>query len=69
MALAKHGKLAPTVIHDRTDFPTAAITGKTVTEVEQEGPSANEVREVLAYVLTQLSKSSNTHVEKKVANG
>ena len=73
MALAKHGKLAPTVIHDRTDFPTAAITGKTVTEVEQEGPSANEVREVLAYVLTQLSKSSSTststYVEKKVANG
>lgn len=73
MALTKHGKLAPTVIHDRTDFPTAAITGKTVTEVEQEGPSANEVREVLAYVLTQLSKSSSTststYVEKKVANG
>ena len=73
MALAKHGKLAPTVIHDRTDFPTAAITGKTVTEVEQEGPSANEVREVLAYVLTQLSKppstSTSTYVEKKVANG
>src|SRR3954468_17225887 len=30
LALAKHGKLAPTVIHDRTDFPTAAITGRTV---------------------------------------
>jgi chromosome partitioning protein len=69
MALAKHGKLAPTVIHDRTDFPTAAITGKTVTEIEQEGPSATEVRDVLAYVLTQLSKSSSNHVEKKVANG
>jgi chromosome partitioning protein len=69
MALAKHGKLAPTIIHDRTDFPTAAITGKTVTEVEQEGPSANEVREVLNYVLTQLNKASSTHVEKKVANG
>jgi chromosome partitioning protein len=73
MALAKHGKLAPTIIHDRTDFPTAAITGKTVTEMEQDGPSANEVREVLAYVLTQLSKppstSTSTYVEKKVANG
>jgi chromosome partitioning protein len=69
MALAKHGKLAPTVIHDRTDFPTAAITGKTVTELEQDGPSAKEVREVLNYVLTQLNKSSSTHVEKKVANG
>jgi chromosome partitioning protein len=69
LALAKHGKLAPTVIHDRTDFPTAAITGRTVTEVEQEGPSASEVRDVLAYVLTQLHKSATTHAMKKVVNG
>jgi chromosome partitioning protein len=69
MALAKHGKLAPTVIHDRTDFPTAAITGKTVTEIEQEGTSANEVRDVLAYVMTQLRKPVSNYVEKKVANG
>ena len=40
-----------------------------MTEVEQEGPSANEVREVLAYVLTQLRNSSSIHIEKKVANG
>jgi chromosome partitioning protein len=69
MALAKHGKLAPTVIHDRTDFPTAAITGRTVTELEQEGPSASEVREVLNYVLTQLRKPASTHVIKQVVNG
>jgi chromosome partitioning protein len=69
LALAKHGKLAPTVIHDRTDFPTAAITGRTVTEIEQEGPSASEVRDVLAYVLTQLRKSATTHALKKVVNG
>src|SRR5215203_1480878 len=69
LALAKHGKLAPTVIHDRTDFPTAAITGRTVTEMEQEGPSAAEVRDVLAYVLTQLRKPASTHAMKKVANG
>jgi chromosome partitioning protein len=69
LALAKHGKLAPTVIHDRTDFPTAAITGRTVTELEQEGPSAAEVRDVLTYVLTQLRKPASTHAMKKVANG
>jgi chromosome partitioning protein len=69
LALAKHGKLAPTVVHDRTDFPTAAITGRTVTELEQEGPSASEVRDVLAYVLTQLRKPASTHATKKVANG
>ena len=60
LALAKHGKVAPTVVHDRTDFPTAAITGLAVTELEREGPSAVEVRDVLAYVMTQLRKSALT---------
>lgn len=69
LALAKHGKLAPTVIHDRTDFPTAAISGKTVTELEQQGPSAIEVRAVLDYVLTQVRKHESAHIHKKVANG
>lgn len=58
MALAKHGKLAPTVIHDRTDFPTAAITGRAVTEIEPETIAAREVKDVLDYVLTQLRKGS-----------
>ncbi len=58
MALAKHGKLAPTVIHDRTDFPTAAITGRAVTEFEPETAAAREVKEVLGYVLTQLRKDA-----------
>lgn len=57
MALAKHGKLAPAVIHDRTDFPTAAITGRAVTEIEPETIAAREVKDVLDYVLTQLRKS------------
>ncbi|MCJ2068517.1 hypothetical protein MKK75_06815 [Methylobacterium sp. J-030] len=56
MALAKHGKLAPTVVHDRTDFPTAAISGKAVTEFEPETAAAREVEEVLEYVMTQLCK-------------
>lgn len=58
LALAKHGKLAPTVIHDRTDFPTAAIGGRTVTETESETASAREVREVLGYVIEQLRKDA-----------
>lgn len=56
LALAKHGRVAPTVIHDRTDFPTAAISGRTVTEVEPETASAREVKEVLEYVMKQLRK-------------
>jgi chromosome partitioning protein len=68
LALAKHGKLAPTVIHDRTDFPTAAISGKTVTEMEQGGHSASEVRQVLEYVIAQVRKANVTPV-RKIANG
>jgi chromosome partitioning protein len=60
LALAKHGKLAPTVIHDRTDFPTAAISGKAVTEIEPETASAREIKEVLEYVMTQLRKHAAT---------
>lgn len=64
LALAKHGKLAPTVIHDRTDFPTAAISGKAVTELEPETSSAREVKEVLGYVMTQLRKHVPTQGQK-----
>jgi chromosome partitioning protein len=58
LALAQHGKLAPTVIHDRTDFPTAAIAGRTVTELDGEPLSAREVRDVLEYVIEQLRKGA-----------
>lgn len=64
LALAKHGKLAPTVIHDRTDFPTAAISGRAVTEIEPETTSAREVKEVLEYVMTQLRKHVATRGRK-----
>lgn len=62
-ALAQHGKLAPTIIHDRTDFPTAAISGQTVTELG-DTPSAREVQEVLAYVMAQLRKEGRTWPRK-----
>jgi len=67
LALAKHGRVAPTVIHDRTDFPTAAISGRTVTEVEPETASAREVKDVLEYVIAQLRKGSTNATGKASA--
>jgi len=55
-ALAQHGRVAPAVIHDRVEFPTAAIAGLGVTE--REGPGAEEVRQLLSYVMTQLRKGA-----------
>lgn len=55
-ALAQHGRVAPVAIHDRVEFPTAAIEGRGVTE--REGPGAEEVKQLLHYVMTQLRKGA-----------
>jgi chromosome partitioning protein len=57
-ALAQHGRVAPAIIHDRVEFPTAAIEGRGVTE--REGPGADEVKQLLRYVMTQLRKGAKT---------
>jgi chromosome partitioning protein len=52
-ALARHGKVSPAVIHERVEFPTAALDGRGVVETG-DGPAAAEIRELLAYVQSQL---------------
>ena len=52
-ALARHGKVSPAVIHERVEFPTAALDGRGVVETG-DGAAAAEVRELLAYVQDQL---------------
>jgi len=52
--LAEHGKVAPAVLHDRTEYATAAIGGLGVTEADPDGKAAAEVSDLLAYVSKQL---------------
>jgi len=52
--LAQHGKVAPVIIHDRSEHPTASIAGLTVTETDPNGKAAAEVGELLAYVRKQI---------------
>lgn len=54
-ALAQHGKVSPIVIHDRVEFPTAAIDGRAVVELG-DGAAATEINELVAYLRKQLSK-------------
>ena len=56
-ALAQHGKVAPVVVYDRIEYPTAALSGRGVTE-GGEGPAAQEMTQLLQYVTTQLSKAA-----------
>ena len=53
--LAQHGRVAPVVIYDRIDYPTAALSGRGVTEVG-DNQAAFEIKQLLTYVLTQLAK-------------
>ena len=54
-ALAQHGKVAPIVIHDRVEFPTAAIDGRGVVEVSA-GAASTEISDLVTYLRKQLNK-------------
>jgi chromosome partitioning protein len=57
-ALAQHGKVSPIVIHDRVEFPTAALDGRGVIETANGHGSmaATEINALVAYLRRQLSK-------------
>ena len=55
-ALAQHGRVAPVTVHQRIDFATSMIDGRTVGEVRQQSRSAHEIKELWEYVNTQLMK-------------
>ena len=55
--LAQHGRVAPVLIHDRVDYPTAALTGRGVTEMG-ESAAAYEITQLLSYVMPQLRKDA-----------
>ena len=56
-ALAQHSKVAPVTVHQRIDFATSMIDGRTVGEVRQQSRSAHEIAGLWEYVNTQLMKS------------
>ena len=56
IALSQHGTVAPVIVHQRTDFAASMIDGRTVMEVNPSCRSANEIRELWAYLQTRLAK-------------
>lgn len=53
-ALSAHGEVSSAIIHNRVDFASSMINGKTVLEVDPKGKSASEIRELLLFVLKRL---------------
>ena len=57
IALSQHGTLAPTIVHQRADFASSMIDGRTVMEIARKSPSADEIALLWVYLNTRL----NTH--------
>jgi chromosome partitioning protein len=56
VALSQHGTVAPVTVHNRTDFAASMIDGRTVMEIEPEGASALEVRNLWEYIETRMMR-------------
>jgi chromosome partitioning protein len=52
--LAEHGRVAPAILHDRSDHPVAAARGMVPVETDPDGKSASEVTQLWAFVARQL---------------
>lgn len=57
VALSQHGTVAPVTLHHRTDYAASMIDGRTVMEVDPNGRSAAEVRELWTYISDRLEKN------------
>lgn len=57
VALSQHGTVAPATLHQRVDFASSMIDGRTAREVSPGSNSAREVAELWSYVSKRLSKT------------
>ena len=53
-ALAQHGRVAPVTLHNRIDFATSMVDGRTAGELNTRSRSSSEVAELWLYVKKQL---------------
>ena len=54
-ALSEHGRVAPVILYQRTEFAASMIDGRTVMEVAAEGRSAQEIAQLWDYVYGQMT--------------
>jgi len=63
-ALSEHGTVSPIIIHDRVDYASSMIDGRTVIETDKKGKSSEEIKKLLSFVLTRLqTKTKNKKKE------
>src|SRR5215468_1026631 len=56
VALSQHGTVAPVTLHHRVDYAASMIDGRTVMEVDPNGRSATEIKDLWAYLAERIAK-------------
>ena len=56
IALSQHGTVAPITVHNRIDFATSMINGKTIMELNPDGKSTAEIQALWAYLAERLCR-------------
>lgn len=72
IALSQHGTLAPSILHNRTDFAASMIDGRTVMEVDESSRSCVEVEQLWNYLrgrLKNLERAQTVSQPQAVAAG
>lgn len=54
-ALSEHGVVSSTIVHDRVDYASSMINGETVIEANAKSRSAEEINQLLYFVLERLN--------------
>ena len=54
-ALSEHGRVAPVILYQRTEYASSMIDGRTVMETSALGRSAQEIAELWKYVYAQIT--------------
>lgn len=65
VALSQHGTVAPITLHQRVDFASSMIDGRTVREVNPHSNSAAEVTQLWNYVSKQIGKKAGKGVHEQ----
>ena len=54
--LSQHGTLASSIIHQRSDFASSMVDGRTVMEIGRKSPSTDEITELWTYLDDRLAR-------------
>ncbi|MFT6559120.1 MULTISPECIES: ParA family protein [Sneathiella] len=56
IALSQHGTLAPSILHQRVDFASSMIDGRTVMELNEQSKSSEELARLWSYIQGRIEK-------------